>query len=314
MADDILNVRAASLMHETRQNVGRALLLALVGFSLLSVGDGIVKSMAGDWPAPAVSALRYWIGAIGLAAVVAIRHGRAGFVLPRPALQLGRGAAVALATICFFIGAMAMPLADATAIQFSSPMITAVLAPWVLGERTPRAAFLAIALAFAGVLVVLRPNVLELGAAAFYPIAAAFGMAWLMIFNRKAAGAAPALVMQFVLAAIAAPLLLVAAALLSRLPAFAVPAPSLEVVAKCATVALTATTGHLLIYTATVRATAAVVAPMTYVQLLVAAAIGWWWFDDRPDLTTIAGAALIIAGGLWLWRSQKVPDVAETPD
>ena len=68
---------------------GGALLIAIGGFSLLSVGDAVVKSMAGEWPAPAVSALRYVFGALGLAVAVALRHGRAGFVFPRPWLQAG---------------------------------------------------------------------------------------------------------------------------------------------------------------------------------------------------------------------------------
>ena len=118
--------------HPTRT----ALLIALAGFVSLACGDAIVKSMAGDWPGTAVSALRYCFGAVGLALFVALRHGRAGFVLPRPALQFGRAAAVSLATICFFMAVMAMPLADATAIQFTSPIITAVLSPLVLRERT----------------------------------------------------------------------------------------------------------------------------------------------------------------------------------
>src|SRR5688572_16678923 len=130
-----------------------ALLIALAGFCSLSVGDAVVKSMAGAWPAPAVSALRYCFGVAGLALYVALAHGRAGFVLPRPGLQLGRGAAVALATLCFFLGVMAMPLADATAIQFTSPILTALLAPLVLGERTRRTTWVATLLAFAGVLV-----------------------------------------------------------------------------------------------------------------------------------------------------------------
>ena len=286
--------------------VGAGLLLALTGFSILSVGDAIVKTMAGEWPAPAVSALRYSFGAIGLAAAVALIHGRRGFVFPRPWVQLGRGAAVSLATICFFLGVMAMPLADATAIQFTSPILTAVLSAVVLGERAPKAAWAAIVLAFLGVLVVLRPNVIELGAEAFYPLGAAFGMAWLMILNRKAAGDAPVLVMQLLLAMFAAPLLVAAASLLALSGAeqFAVPWPSAEVILKCLLVAFTATLGHLLIYSATVRASAAVVSPMTYVQLLVAVALGWAWFGDAPDAATIGGAALIIGGGLWLWRSQ----------
>ena len=299
-----------------RTSARAALLLALAGFALLSVGDAVVKSLAGAWPGSAVAALRYAFGAAGLALAMVMMHGRAGFAVPKPWLQGGRGAAVALATICFFMGVMAMPLADATAIQFTSPMLTGILSAIVLRERAPKAVWGATALAFAGVLIVLRPNALALGPAALWPLGAAFGMAWLMIFNRKAAGLAPALAMQWLLAMVAAPLLIAAAALLhaSGAEPFRIGWPSLEVIAKCFLVAATATTGHLLIYSATVRATAAVVAPMTYVQLIVAAGMGWAWFGNAPDAAMLGGAALIVAGGLWLWRSQKAPAVAETPD
>ena len=293
-----------------------ALTTALAGFAILSVGDAVVKSMAGEWPGTAVSALRYSFGALGLAIVVAVRHGRSGFVLPRPWLQAGRGLAVSVATICFFMAVMALPLADATAIQFTSPILTAILAPLVLKERSPPAVWLATLLAFAGVLVVLRPNLAALGPVALYPLGAALGMSWLMILNRKAAGDAPVMVMQFLLAAIAAPILVAAAAGLDASGGadFQVPPPSVEVVLKCLAVAVLATTGHSLIFAAMLRANAAAVAPMTYVQLLVAAALGWAWFGDSPDATSFLGAALIIAGGLWLLRAQKEPEVAETPD
>jgi drug/metabolite transporter (DMT)-like permease len=299
----------------TRTVPRSALLIALCGFVSLALGDAVVKSMAGEWPGTAVSALRYLFGAAGLTIVVALVHGRAGFVLPRPWLQLGRGAAVSLATICFFMAVMAMPLADATAIQFTSPIITALLSPLVLRERTTGATFLATLLAFAGVLVVLRPNLLALGLVALYPLGAAFGMSWLMMFNRKAAGDAPVMVMQLLLAAIAAPLLVAAAALLDGFGGapFRIGMPSPEVVLKCLAVAVFATLGHTLIYAAIVRATAATVAPMTYVQLLIAAGLGWALFGDAPDAATFAGAALIIAGGLLLWRAQRVGEVVETP-
>ncbi|HEX9932004.1 MAG TPA: DMT family transporter [Allosphingosinicella sp.] len=293
-----------------------SLLIALSGFALLSVGDAVVKSMAGDWPGTAVAALRYSFGAIGLAIVAAMAHGASGLRAPRPGLQLGRGAAVALATICFFMGVMAMPLADATAIQFTSPIVTAMLAPLVLKERSPAAVWLATLLAFAGVLVVLRPNVTELGVVALWPLGAAFGMSWLMMLNRMTAGDAPLLAMQFVLALVAAPLLIAAAALLHSFAGapFRIDPPSLEVVLKCLFVAFSATTGHALIFAAVLRANAAAVAPMTYVQLLVAAGIGWAWFGEVPDAATFAGAALIVAGGLWLLRAQREPAVAETAD
>ena len=292
------------------------LILALSGFALLSVGDAVVKSMAGQWPATAVSALRYAFGAIGLTVAVALVHGRAGFSVPRPWLQVGRGAAVALATVCFFLGAMAMPLADATAIQFTSPIITALLSPFVLRERASGAVWLSTLLALSGVLIVLRPNVAELGGAAFYPLGAAVGMSFLMMLNRKAAGGAGIVAMQWVLAATAAPMLIAAAVLLHHVggEGFRIGWPSATVVLRCATVAVTATIGHGLIYAAVLRASAPVVAPMTYVQLIVAAAIGWAWFGDAPDAGGFLGAALIIAGGLWLWRSQRPREIAGIPD
>ena len=304
-------------MRQRQGEVRKALLMALAGFPIRWGGDAVGKSRAGQWPAPAVSALRYSFGVLGLGAAVALVHGRAGFVVPRPWLQLGRAAAVSLATICFFLGVMSMPLADATAIQFTSPILTALLSGIVLRERVPAAAAGATLLAFAGVLVVLRPNVLELGPSAFYPLGAAFGMSWLIMLNRKSAGDAPALVMQFVLAMFAMPLLIVAATTLSLVGGlgFRVPLPGLEVVMKCAFVALCASIGHLLLYAATIRANAAVIAPTTYVQIMMASLLGWLWFGDAPDATAIGGAALIIAGGLWLWRSQRAPARPEgSPD
>jgi drug/metabolite transporter (DMT)-like permease len=289
-----------------------ALLIALGGFCSLSVGDAVVKSMAGQWPAPAVSALRYSFGLFALTALVAARQGRSGFAIPRPALHIGRGAAVALATICFFAGVFAMPLADATAIQFTSPILTALLAPWVLGEKTGRATWAATLLAFAGVLIVLRPNLAELGAAALLPVGAAFGMSWLMMLNRKAAGDASVLVMQWLVALFAAPLL-VTAALAYGLMVEPLPWPSAEVALKCLAVAGFATIGHALIFAAVERADASVVAPMTYVQLILAAGLGWLWFGDLADAATFAGAALIIGGGLLLWRAQRVRHLGEAP-
>ena len=283
------------------------MLIALAGFACLSLGDGLVKSMAGAWPAPAISALRYVFGTAGLTAAVASTHGRAGFVMPRPWLQFGRGAAVALATLCFFLGVQHMPLADATSIQFTSPMLTAVLSALLLRERAPPVAWAATVLAFFGVLLVLRPNVAAFGWSALYPLGAALGMALLMICNRAAAGLAPILVMQWIIALLATPLL-IAVALLTAASGdlhLAIGVPSGGVLLKCLGVAVTGTVSHLCIYVATTRVSAAVTAPMVYVQLIVAMTIGALAFGDLPDPAMLGGAALIIAAGLWLWWSQR---------
>ena len=294
----------------------QALLLALAGFSMLSVGDAVVKTMAGEWAGSAIAALRYLFGAAGLTVLVALRYGRGGFVFPRPWLQLGRGAAVAVATCGFFLGVMVMPLADATAIVFTSPVWTVALSALLLRERAPGGTLVSILLASAGVLLILRPNVLAFGGEALLPLIAAIGMAALIMLNRRAAGLAPVFVMQWLVALTAVPVLLAMALLghLSGAPSLVIDVPDWTVVARCAAVAVTATAGHWFIFRATELASAATVAPMTYIQLLIAAAAGIALFGDPPTLAMATGSALIILGGLWLWRAQRAPLVARTPD
>jgi drug/metabolite transporter (DMT)-like permease len=285
----------------------QALGLALSGFALLSVGDALAKSMAADWPGTAIATLRYIAGALGLAAIIWSRHGVAGFSLPMPWVQFGRGAAVALGSVCFFVGIHYMPLAEATVIQFTNPVITAILSALFLRESAPRAVWVATGLASAGVVLVLKPGLLHLGPAALLPLGTAFGMACMMILNRKAAGMASVLVMQFLISAMAIPFLigLTAAGHFSGIAALAVGAPKTRVIVKCLVMAVTASTAHGLIFAATERASAALVAPMTYVQLLTAVVIGWVVFGNLPGAATYAGSALVIAGGLYLWWSER---------
>ncbi len=285
-------------------NIG--LLLALGGFALLSVGDAVVKSIAGAWPATAIAGLRYMIGASGLAALLWWQHGRAGFRMPDPKIQLLRGFSVAVATICFFSAIAVMPLAEATAITFTSPMITALLAALFLKERAGRAAIVASVVAFAGVLLILRPNFAVLGWAALLPLGSAVGMAVMMIGNRAVAGKGSPLLMQFLIAAIAAPILATAAIAghLSDLPPLRITSPDWTIIAKCAVVAVSASTAHWLIFLGTTKASAADIAPMTYVQLLVAMVLGIAIFGDWPDLTSLVGSAIIIGAGLFLWHQK----------
>lgn len=290
---------------ETHRNRA-GLLLALGGFITLSAGDGIVKSTAGEWPAPAVAALRYVFGTAALGVLLAIRQGRAGFVVSRMGIQFGRGASVAMATLCFFVGVQLMPLADVTAIQFVSPVFVALLSPLMLGERTPLAAWVSTLVAMTGVMIVLRPN-LALGPAALLPVLAALGMALLVIFNRKMAGFANILALQFWIAVIAAPLLCAAAVIahFSGVPDLRITVPNIPTVLKCAAVAYTGTAAHWLIFMATERASASLIAPMVYVQLLLAAVIGWAFFGDHVDAPSAFGMLLIVLSGLLLWRSQR---------
>lgn len=291
-------------MHTSSARSG--LLFALCGFALLSCGDAVIKSIAGAWPGTAVAALRYTVGATGLGLFLLIKEGRKGFALPRPGIQLLRGAAVAAATILFFSSIFLMPLAEATAIGFCTPMITALLSAVFLKERTSAATWLASLAAFAGVLIILRPNIAALGWVALMPLAAALCMALMMMGNRAVASAGSPLLMQFLVASIAVPFV-VAAAVVGHFSGFTplkVSLPDWTIIARCCVVAITASFAHWLIFMGTMRASAAEIAPMTYVQLLIAMALGIALFGDWPDLTSLLGSAIIIGAGLFLWHQK----------
>lgn len=278
--------------------------IAVAGFALLSCGDAVVKSMAGDWPPYAVAALRFGIGALGLAVILWRSEGAGAFRPQSWKLQLARGFCLAMASACFFSALFIMPMAEAMAIGFLAPILTQVLAGLLLGEEVKPKVYTVSLVALAGVTIILRPNLAELGWAALLPVSSAVFFALMMVANRASAGQGSALSAQVFIAAFCAPILIVGslAAKLSGVPSFDFGWPSWDVVVRCAVVALTASTAHWLAYIGTMRAGAAQIAPAIYVQMLVVVILGWVFFDEVPDAFTIAGASLIIAAGLYLWR------------
>jgi drug/metabolite transporter (DMT)-like permease len=295
-----------------QQSDRAGLLYALAGFSTLSIGDAIVKGMPGAWPAPAMAATRYVAGTLLLFMLLARAEGFAALRLPRDPLQWLRGAAISVAAVGMFLAVWIMPLAEATTIVFTQPIITAVLAMVFLGERARLSTWLATLVAFAGVYLVIRPSFETAGWGVLFPLLSATGMAVTIIANRKVSGRASVLALQYYMSVTALVFLLAAttAAHFSGLEAFRMHWPEWSVVARCAFIGLSATLAQWLIFMGTVKAGAGTVAPMTYGQLLVAVALGWMFFGDRPDLTALAGAAVIVGSGLFLWWRGRANDRA----
>ena len=295
-----------------QQSDRAGLLYALAGFCTLSIGDAIIKGMAGEWPAPAMAATRYIAGTMLLAVLLARSEGLAALRLPKDPLQWVRGVAISLSAVGMFLAVWLMPLAEATTIAFTQPMITAVLAMLVLGERARLSTWLATLVAFAGVFLVLRPNFETAGWGVLFPLLGASGMAVTIIANRKVHGRASILTMQYYMSVTAMIFLVVAttAGHLSGLENFQLHWPHWSVAARCGFIGLTATLAQWLIYMGTTTAGAGTVAPMTYGQLLMATVLGALFFGDWPDVTALAGAAIIIGAGLFLWWRGRVADRA----
>ncbi len=294
-------------MRTQQQQAALGLAYALGGFALLSGGDAIVKTMSGHWPGTAIATLRYIFGAVGLCGLLWWREGRAAFTFPDRAIHVARGFCVAAGSCCFFIAVGYMPLAEATVISFANPVFVALLSASFLGERATRATWIATALAFTGVLIVIRPNFGSVGWAGLLPLATAFFMAVMVILNRKVAGRASALKMQVLISATAVPILLAFALAghVSGLDRLHIGLPAWSVVARCALVACSASLAHGLLYKATEHVSAATMAPVTYVQMLVALVLGYALFGNIPDGIALGGSALVVAAGLYLWRAGR---------
>ena len=297
-----------------QQSDRAGLACVLAGFSMLSIGDAVIKGMTGLWPVTAIAATRFSLAAIALTALIGARQGWfAALRMPRPRLQWLRGLAIAISSVAMFTALGLMPLAEATTITFTQPMITALLAALLLGERLRPQALAATLVGFVGVVLVLRPNVAAIGLPALLPLVAAATMALLMIANRASVGVASPWAMQAHLASTGAVLLIGATVLghWSGAPELQMHWPAWHVLARCAFIAVTATIGHWLIYLGTSKAGAATVAPMTYGQLLAASLLGWMFFDEIPDALALLGAAIIIGAGLYLWSINRMREPPE---
>ncbi|MCU0729719.1 MAG: DMT family transporter [Sphingopyxis sp.] len=280
------------------------MLFALLGYVLLTIGDAMVKSMAGDYPGTAITTLRFLIGAVGIGIIIYATKGRAGFAVPRPRMQMARGLALATASLCFYSSLFFMPLAEATVISFAAPIVIALMSGWLFGERVPPISWVAMLAATAGVIIVLRPNIALYGTAALLPIVAMLAMSVFVMLNRASANDVSPLASQFWVALYATPIQFVVtlAGHFSGEPSLVVHAlPTLDVVLRCAFVALSASSAHMLLFMATRRVSPATMAPTSYAQIIVAIGLGIIVFDDWPDAVALAGIALIVAAGLALW-------------
>ncbi|MGZ3247020.1 MAG: DMT family transporter [Croceibacterium sp.] len=290
-----------------QQSDRAGLLYALAGFCTLSIGDAIVKGMAGQWPAPAMAATRYLVGTVLLAFLLWRKEGLPAIALPRDKLQWVRGIAISTSAIGMFFAVWLMPLSTATTIAFTQPIITAVLATFILGERSRSSTWIATVIAFVGVFVVLRPNFASAGWGSLFPLMGATGMAVTIIANRSVTGRASVLAMQYYMSVTAMIFLICVtiAAHFSGIETFRLTWPNWSIIARCAFMGVSATAAQMLIYMGTVKAGAGTIAPMTYGQLLMAVMFGWIFFGDKPDAMALVGAAIIIGAGLYLWRARR---------
>ncbi|NIM27064.1 MAG: EamA family transporter [Gammaproteobacteria bacterium] len=267
----------------------------LAGASCIGVVDGIAKYMA-----PTLSGVQIVWGYVGSSLIcllaVTIIRGQSPLALARtrrPWLQLARGASLVCSLSALFISLRYLPLAVATTVSFTAPLIITALSGPLLGERVGLARWLAVLGGMAGATLVIRPGTDVFHWASLLTIVGAFFFALFNVATRMLGGVDRALTTVLYT-------FVVSTALVSLVMPLVWVTPTAAQWALFALSGLLGFAAHFSIARSLTLADASAVAPLHYVRLLWAIGIGLLVFDHVPEAWTLAGGALIVASGIYV--------------
>lgn len=194
-----------------------------------------------------------------------------------------------------------MPLADTLAIAFVMPFIMLLLGHWVLAETVGPHRLAACAVGFAGTLLVIQPNFATVGWPALLPVLVAVTFALFMLVTRLVAKSIDAVAMQALSGVQALVILLPVMALgQGAHPAFGFISPDWFVLSLLLALGALGTLAHLLMTWSLRFAPSATLAPMQYLEIPIAAVVGWLAFSEWPNGLAAAGIVVIMAAGLYI--------------
>lgn len=277
----------------------RAILLVVLGVACLSCSDATAKYLGRTLPPAEIAWMRYVVFT-ALVMPLALRGGSLSVLkTTRPGLQVVRGLGM-LGSALFFIMAMQhLPLAEAAAISFVSPVFVTVLSILLLAEKVGIRRWAALLVGLAGVVIVIRPGAEGFQPASLLPILTAFSWALGLVATRKMT------VQENPLTTMVWSALTGLIALTALLPLHAAWPTPWEMLLG-AFIGLVYTAAQWLLILAYRQGEASVLAPFTYVQLIWSTALGFLVFGAVPDHWTFVGTGVIIASGLYTAHRERM--------
>jgi drug/metabolite transporter (DMT)-like permease len=275
-----------------------ALWMVLTG--LLFVGmTAIVKHVGADIPAAQSAFLRY---AMGLPFVIPmIRPILAARLTPRQTGLFGlRGLVHSLGVILWFFAMTRIPLGEVTAMGYLTPVLVTLGAALILGEGFALRRLLAIAAAFTGALIVLRPGMREIDLGHLTMLGNALFFAASYLIAKKLSGEVSATVVVGMLS-VTVPIGLAPFALAVWVP------PTMEQLGWFFLTACFATAGHYTMTYAFAAAPLTVTQPVTFLQLLWSVSLGALVFAEPVDGLVILGGTVILGAVSYItWREARL--------
>jgi drug/metabolite transporter (DMT)-like permease len=276
------------------ENYARAVLFMALAAVFLPLLNASIQYLAPSYPVGQLLWGRYAGHMAFMLVVFAPRRGTALLASTRPGLQLIRSVLFCASTFLTFFALSFIPLATATVILFTAPLIVTAVAPFILGEKVEAASGMAVVVGFAGALIVVRPGIGALHWSAFLIFGSAAASALTQILSRKLAGHDKPetsntymVLVGFILATIALPFV------------WRTPADWSDVLLLAA-LGVFGGIGHYCLVRAFELAPAPFVSPFNYAQILGAALLGFVIFGQIPDFWMWLGTAIIIGSGVFI--------------
>jgi drug/metabolite transporter (DMT)-like permease len=276
----------------------RGIALLVSATVLFSMSDTTAKYLTGSLPPIEIGWVRYLVFT-ALATGVAVRSGRHGMRTRRPVWQILRGLGVVGSAVLFIASLASMPIAQATTVNFVSPLLITILSVPVLGERIRFGGWCAVLAGFVGVLIVARPGTERFHPAVLLVLGSSLCWSVSMLITRSMARTERA---SATLLWTAGTGLIVLTALLP----FVFVVPSLPEIGLALLIGLISSGGQWLTLLAYRRAPASVLAPLSYGQLIWSSALGYLVFGSVPSRWTLLGGAIIACSGFYTVREARL--------
>ncbi len=277
----------------------RGIALILASTIFLGISDVTAKYLSATLPSIEIAWIRFLVFALVMSP--AMLPGSPLFALRtgRPGLQVMRGVALLMSSLFFISGLRFLPIAEASATGFVSPLFVTALSILFLGEIVGVRRWLATAVGLIGVLVILRPGSIAFHAAAFFPLVSALAWACTLIMTRMLSGRERAIT-TMTYSSIAG------ACVMCALVPFVWVTPSWHDILSGILIGVASTAGQWIVVLAFRYADASVLAPFSYTQLLWVSILGFLIFGEVPDIWTVIGAAFIVASGLYTAHRERL--------
>ncbi|CAM9915874.1 MAG: EamA family transporter [Mameliella sp.] len=272
------------------------MMLAVVGFTCI---DSSAKWLIlAGMPALQVVFARYAGHFIVAVALYGSKEGRQAFVSNAPLRQLLRSFFLLGSTVCNFTALKYLPITVTTTIMFAGPIVVTLLAIPILGEKVGIRRIAAVCVGFLGVIVVMQPWGVSFHPAMFLSLTALTMAAFYFIMTRLLAGIEGNATQQIWSSGVA-----MLALFPFMLDGWVWPQGSAWI--AFFVIGIFGAAGHIAAVTAHRLADASILAPVIYIQIVLAAAAGIFLFDTWPTIWTLGGGAIIIASGLYIWQRER---------